>query len=50
MVKRQLQLHPCYNVRFVPVEYLQLWRGLFAGITLLDRKALLLRAKVETKE
>ena len=39
-------MHPYHIVRLVPVEYLQLWQGLFAGITLLDRKALLLRAKV----
>ena len=32
--------------RLIPVEYLQLWRGFFAGITLLDREALLLSAKV----
>ena len=46
----QLQLYPYHIVRLVPVEYLQLWKGLFDGITLLDRKALLLRAKVEAKE
>ena len=42
----QLQLRPYYIVRLTPVEYLQPWRGLFAGITLLERKALLLRLKV----
>ena len=42
----QLQLYPYHIVRLVPVEYLQLWKGVFAEITLLDRKALLLRAKV----
>ena len=36
--------------RLIPVEYLQLWRGFFAGITLLDREALLLGVKVEAKE
>ena len=41
-----LQLHPHRIVRLVPVEYLQLWRGLFAGITLPEFNALLLRAKV----
>ena len=42
----QLQLHPHHIVRLTPVEYLQPWRGFFAGITLLERKALLLRLKV----
>ena len=42
----QLQLRPYYIVRLTPVEYLQPWRGFFAGITLLERKALLLRLKV----
>ena len=42
----QLQLHPYHIVRLVPVEYLQPWKGFFAGITLLERKALLLRLKV----
>ena len=32
--------------RLTPVEYLQLWGGLFAGITLLEPDALLLRLKV----
>ena len=42
----QLQLHLHHIVRHIPVEYLQLWRGLFAGITLLEPDALLLRLKV----
>ena len=42
----QLQLHPYHIVWLSPVEYLQPWRGLFAGITLLERNALLLRLKV----
>ena len=42
----QLQLHPHHIVRLTPVENLQPWRGFFAGITLLERKALLLRLKV----
>ena len=42
----QLQLHPYYIVWLAPVEYLQPWRGFFAGITLLECKALLLRLKV----
>jgi hypothetical protein len=42
----QLQLHPFRIVWLVPVEYLQPWKGLFAGITPLERKALLLRLKV----
>ena len=46
----QLQLHLHHIVRHIPVEYLQLWRGFFAGITLLDREALLLCVKVEAKE
>ena len=37
---------PIVLYRLIPVEYLQLWRGLFAGITLLDREALLLCVKV----
>ena len=42
----QLQLHLHHIVWHIPVEYLQLWRGLFAGITLLEPDALLLRLKV----
>ena len=42
----QLQLHPYHIVWLSPVEYLQPWRGFFAGITLLERNALLLRLKV----
>ena len=42
----QLQLCPYHIVRLVPVEYLQLWKGVFAGITLLESNALLLRMKV----
>ena len=42
----QLQLHPYHIVWLVPVEYLQPWKGFFAGITLLESKALLLRMKV----
>ena len=41
-----MQLHLHHIVRHIPVEYLQLWRGLFAGITLLEPDALLLRLKV----
>ena len=41
---------PIVLYRLIPVEYLQLWRGFFAGITLLDREALLLGVKVEAKE
>ena len=41
---------PIVLYRLIPVEYLQLWRGFFAGITLLDREALLLCVKVEAKE
>ena len=42
----QLQLHPYHIVWLAPVEYLQPWRGFFAGITLPECNALLLRLKV----